>query len=226
MKTLIIGLCLFVSFSVPTIAAQVVSVGDGDTLKVVENGQNLTIRLACVDAPESAQPGSQASTNRLKQLLPVGTPVTLEKVDIDHYGRTVGVVSKSKININLTMVQEGQAIVYRKYLHNCPNAQSYISAENQAKQKKIGFWSITNAVMPWDWRRGVQANKPTNSTNSPKPAGVTTSNNGNLPACVNTDCNCSDFSTQAQAQRVLLAYPGDPHRLDRDKDGIACESLP
>ena len=47
-----------------------------------------------------------------------------------------------------------------------------------------------------------------------------------FPNCVNTDCNCSDFSTQAEAQQVLDGFPGDPYRLDRDKDGIACESLP
>ncbi|WP_293104023.1 excalibur calcium-binding domain-containing protein [Moorena sp. SIOASIH] len=47
-----------------------------------------------------------------------------------------------------------------------------------------------------------------------------------FPDCVNSDCNCSDFSTQAEAQQVLDGFPGDPHRLDRDKDGIACESLP
>jgi hypothetical protein len=38
------------------------------------------------------------------------------------------------------------------------------------------------------------------------------------------DCDCSDFSSQSQAQQYLL--PGDPYRLDGDGDGIACESLP
>jgi Excalibur calcium-binding domain len=45
----------------------------------------------------------------------------------------------------------------------------------------------------------------------------------NLPACVNSDCDCKDFATQEEAQRVFNAYPGDPFRLDRDKDGLACE---
>lgn len=46
-----------------------------------------------------------------------------------------------------------------------------------------------------------------------------------FPSCVNSDCNCSDFATQAEAQRVLEAYPGDPFKLDRDRDSIACETL-
>lgn len=42
--------------------------------------------------------------------------------------------------------------------------------------------------------------------------------------------NCSDFSTQAQAQAVYeyceqLGF-GDVHHLDSDHDGVACESLP
>lgn len=37
--------------------------------------------------------------------------------------------------------------------------------------------------------------------------------------------DCSDFDTQEQAQAVLENTPGDPSDLDRDDDGIACESL-
>lgn len=40
------------------------------------------------------------------------------------------------------------------------------------------------------------------------------------------DYNCTDFSTQAEAQRYFNMYPGDPSGLDRDFDGIACESNP
>ncbi len=38
-----------------TTPATVVSIGDGDTLRIREAGQVTTIRLACVDAPERAQ---------------------------------------------------------------------------------------------------------------------------------------------------------------------------
>lgn len=41
------------------------------------------------------------------------------------------------------------------------------------------------------------------------------------------DYDCSDFSTQQEAQKVFeAAGPGDPYNLDGDGDGIACESLP
>ena len=41
--------------------------------------------------------------------------------------------------------------------------------------------------------------------------------------------DCSDFATQSEAQAVYVACGGrqnDVHRLDRDKDGWACEALP
>jgi competence protein ComEC len=43
------------------------------------------------------------------------------------------------------------------------------------------------------------------------------------------DRNCSAFPTHAEAQAFFIAAGGpeyDPHRLDGDNDGIACESLP
>jgi endonuclease YncB( thermonuclease family) len=41
------------------------------------------------------------------------------------------------------------------------------------------------------------------------------------------DRDCSDFSTQQEAQQFFEnAGPGDPHNLDADGDGKACEDLP
>ena len=44
------------------------------------------------------------------------------------------------------------------------------------------------------------------------------------------DKNCSDFSTQQQAQQYFESHGGSPSNnvdgLDRDHDGVACEDLP
>ena len=43
------------------------------------------------------------------------------------------------------------------------------------------------------------------------------------------DMDCSDFTTQRSAQQFYEAAGGparDPHDLDRDRDGRACEALP
>jgi hypothetical protein len=39
------------------------------------------------------------------------------------------------------------------------------------------------------------------------------------------DKDCSDFSSQAEAQAEFNSDPSDPHGLDADNDDIACESL-
>jgi Excalibur calcium-binding domain len=48
------------------------------------------------------------------------------------------------------------------------------------------------------------------------------------PASAFRDRDCSDFKTHRQAQRFFERHHPrrDPHRLDADHDGIACESLP
>jgi Excalibur calcium-binding domain len=51
-----------------------------------------------------------------------------------------------------------------------------------------------------------------------------------LPASASaSDKDCSDFASQRAAQIFFLKHGGprrDPHRLDADHDGVACESNP
>lgn len=138
-----------------TTPATVVSIGDGDTLRVRQSGQVTTIRLSCVDAPERAQsPWGQQSTSRLKQLLPPGTPVQVREITRDRYGRSVAELYVGKQSINLQMVKDGQAVVYRQYLSGCAATKDqYLQAEAQAKKQRLGFWNQQSPVMPWDYRR-------------------------------------------------------------------------
>jgi len=203
-----------------TLNGRVVSVGDGDTLRVATDEKTITVRLACVDAPETAQaPFGKAAADRLRQLLPVGQQVTLRVADTDRYGRSVAKVYKGDLSINLALVQEGQAVVYREYLNACPELKErLLKAEANAKSRKIGFWNQASPVLPADFRRGKRAVSPT----KPAATGMRTQTN-NTPI---RDYDCTDFKTQVEAQRILDSTPGeDPHKLDRDGDRIACESL-
>ena len=51
---------------------------------------------------------------------------------------------------------------------------------------------------------------------------------GAAPAGAVVDRDCGDFPTQAAAQTFFLGHSpaSDPHRLDADGDGIACDSNP
>ncbi|MFG6104926.1 thermonuclease family protein [Leptothoe sp. EHU-05/26/07-4] len=132
----------------------VVSVGDGDTMRVrSREGETITVRLACIDAPEMAQaPYGENARRKLQELVPVGISVSLNPVDTDRYGRIVAEVFVQNFNLNLSMVQSGAAVAYRQYLSNC-NADLYLEFEEYARQYRLGVWSQANPVMPWDYRQ-------------------------------------------------------------------------
>ena len=132
---------------------RVLSVGDGDTLRVSRGEDMQTIRLACIDAPEMRQPTyGELAKQQLQALLPVNTVVSLRPVDTDRYGRVVAEIFRPDGNVNLSLVSSGHAVVYRQYLGNC-NAETYLNAEAVAQQNGLGFWSQPNPVMPWDFRQ-------------------------------------------------------------------------
>lgn len=136
-----------------TAQATVLSIGDGDTIRVRQRGRTLTVRLACIDAPETAQsPYGQRARRYLQQRLPIGAAVTLDEKSRDRYGRTVAEVI-SEININLAMVEDGQAFAYRHYLGDC-KARDYLEAEARARRRRYGVWQVPGGITrPWDFRR-------------------------------------------------------------------------
>jgi micrococcal nuclease len=132
---------------------ELVSVGDGDTIRVrAASGQLVTIRLACIDAPETAQgqPGADA-TDALRRLVAAGS-MELRPQTVDRFGRTVAEVIVGGRNVNLEMVRKGYAFVYYRYLRDCDGA-AYETAERQAQRFRQGVWRWDEGVeRPWDFR--------------------------------------------------------------------------
>lgn len=185
--------------------ATVLSIGDGDTIRVRQAGKALTVRLACIDAPETAQsPYGGQARSYLQQRLPIGREVTLDVKTTDRYGRSVAEVI-SEININLAMVEDGQAFAYRQYLGGC-DAKEYLDAEVRASRRRYGVWQVPGGITrPWDFRRSRRsAVVPDGST----PGG--------------RRYRCKDIGSYARAQQLLRQ--GHTY-LDSNGDGEACESL-
>jgi endonuclease YncB( thermonuclease family) len=133
--------------------AVVLSIGDGDTIRVRQEGRTITVRLACIDAPELSQsPYGAQARSYLRQRLPLGAAVTLDVHTTDRYGRLVAeVISDS--NLGLALVEDGQAFAYRRYLNGC-NARAYLDAEFRASRHRFGVWQQPGGVpRPWDVRR-------------------------------------------------------------------------
>ena len=142
------------------ISAIVLSIGDGDTIRVRQAGRVLTVRLACIDAPEAAQGSYGALARRsLQQRLPLNRAISLDVKTVDRYGRTVAEVFTvanlfRQVNINLAMVEDGEAFAYRRYLSSC-NEQVYLEAEQRASRRRFGVWQVPGGITrPWDFRRG------------------------------------------------------------------------
>ncbi len=131
--------------------AIVVSVGDGDTFRARDDsGKTVTIRIPCVDAPESQQAWGPEATQRLRQLLPTGKTIALRETTTDRYGRTIAEAYINGQSVGLQLVSEGYAVVYDRYLDSCPETEGeYLAAEEQAKEKRLNYWSQDSIVMPW-----------------------------------------------------------------------------
>ncbi|WP_259096362.1 thermonuclease family protein [Salinibacter ruber] len=185
-----------------TFTARVVEVTDGDTYDVRRSlGGEVTIRLHGVDAPESAQPYGRAATRAARRYVG-GKDVRVAVEEIGRYGRAVARVEVQGGDLGAMLIRDGLAWHYREY---APNETGYRRLQRQARNAKRGLWSQSNPVPPWEWR---------DRTSGP---GETSAE----------DRDCSDFDTQPEAQRFFKRHqPGDPHNLDGDGDGEACESLP
>lgn len=201
----------------------VVSVIDGDTIKVDMNGKVEILRLIGMDTPETVDPrkpiqcfGVEAS-NKAKELLS-GRKVRIEKDSTqgerDKYDRLLVYVYRDDgLFYDKYMIAQGYA---HEYTYNIPYKYQaeFKAAQHEAEAGQKGLWApgICDAPQP--------------AQLSPPPLPVAT--NGNY-TCSSNVYNCTDFKTQSEAQYVFNLCGGighDIHRLDSDKDGVACESLP
>lgn len=133
-----------------TLAGEVIGISDGDTLTILDHARTThKIRLAYIDAPESAQPFG----NKAKQAL---STICFRKmarvavIDTDRYGRSVGVVQCAGVDANKSMVAGGFAWVYRKYV---PKDSELFALQTKARGEKIGLWVDASPTPPWDFRR-------------------------------------------------------------------------
>ena len=147
------------SITTPVAAAElkVLSVGDGDTIRVSSPSGTgkTTVRLACIDAPESSQaPFGNDARQALQKELAIGTEISLRTKATDRYGRTVAEVLKGTTNINPALVAAGVAFVYWQYIEGC-DRETYSRLENEARLKSLGMWAVPGGIQrPWDYRRG------------------------------------------------------------------------
>lgn len=133
---------------------KVVSVSDGDTVSVLDGEKQVhRVRLAGIDAPERRQAFGARARQGLSSLV-FGKSVAVIWKKKDRYGRLVGVVMSNDEDVNLRMLSMGLAWHYKAYEAEQPPAErlQYSEVEEQARSARIGLWSDSRAIPPWEFR--------------------------------------------------------------------------
>jgi micrococcal nuclease len=123
---------------------------DGDTVDVMVDGTQERARLIGIDTPETKKPDTPVecfgleATAHLQALLPVGTPVRLERdvVGRDDFGRLLVYVYRATdgLFVNMAMLADG----YGQPLTIPPNvtfSDAFVDAAAEAERRNLGLWA-------------------------------------------------------------------------------------
>lgn len=203
---------------------------DGDTMEVqFPNGEVDTVRLLGIDTPETygqndpdefeGIPDDTAGADWLAEWGDRATAVATEelaeeevRIAVDpaadrrgSYGRLlVYVYTDDGESFNERLLEDGLA---RMYDSQFSERSSYERLEAEAQREEVGLWGFDGSTE--DESEGVEADE-----------------NDEHAGSSGDDYDCADFDTQAEAQEIYERDTSDPHGLDGDGDGVACESLP
>jgi len=199
----------------------VLGVIDGDTVEVGYRG-GVSVRIIGIDTPETVHPSvadecwGQVASNAATRLLS-GRRVSLRfdasQGRLDAYGRTLGYLGIRGVgDFGLAMVKRGHAAEYT-YDVAYRNQGKYQAAEQAARATGRGLWGKCGGP-----DKSLAASQP-----KPKPR----SNAAPGPNCepgydpcvplYPPDVDCADVDGP------ISVTGSDPHALDADGDGLACE---
>jgi micrococcal nuclease len=195
--------------------AAIIHVVDGDTLDVrFDAGHTDRIRLFDIDTPETFG-GVECYGRKASEFTGSfnGQTVGVESRGRDKYDRLLAYIWLADGRLlNEELTRQGFA-EYNDYGNPGLHAARVRASATQAQSAGAGMWSQCTVAAP---------------NAAPLPAAATGGQalryDPNGP-----DRDCGEFDTHQEAQAFFLAAGGpgsDPHRLDRDKNGISCESLP
>src|SRR5918995_964996 len=212
---------------------------DGDTVEISPAIDGIEdLRFIGVDTPETKHPdcGEQPYADEAfeftrAQLEGEEVEVEFDVQKKDRYNRLLAYVYPSDEEMfNETLLEEGYAQV-ATFPPNVKYVDRFLQAQEEARAAGRGLWALPFDQLAQQNDRGNgiggagcdEEARPSKSAPSPKPK---PNPKPERKTRSSADLDCSDFSTQEQAQQALEADPSDPNGLDADSDGEACESLP
>jgi micrococcal nuclease len=193
---------------------KVVYVVDGDTIHVLLNGIEYSVRYIGVDSPEMGLPYASEATALNKQLVE-GQTVTLvnDVSETDRFARLLRYVIVGDHFVNDELVNEGLA-QSKAYPPDTACQSQFDQTQAKALQAGRGMWAPTPTVRPTSTRAPFATEGPVTGGGNCSPSYPT--------VCIPPpppDLDCGDIP-----YRRFTVLPPDPHNFDRDGDGIGCES--
>ena len=198
----------------PTTAAPttftVASVVDGDTIHVdASDGTTAKVRLIGIDAPETGACEATLATETLTSLVD-GKAVTLtmggDGEDTDRYGRLLRYVDVAGQDAGLTLVDLGLA------------RARYDSRDGYGRHDREDTYVAADAASA-DYTCPVAATAAPVTSAAPRPVADP---QPAPPATGVHYANCT-AARAAGAAPIYAGEPGYSTKLDRDRDGVACE---
>lgn len=147
-RAIVVGCLLAAQSVLADFSGKVVGVSDGDTITVLRDREQVKVRMVEIDAPEKGQAFGNRSKQALSQLVH-DRQVEIREQGTDRYGRTLGRVYLSGLDVNTEMVRRGMAWVYVKYAKD----KGLYQLEAEAREQRRGLWADKEPVPPWEWRR-------------------------------------------------------------------------
>lgn len=220
-------------------SATVTRVVDEDTIEISPAIDGITdVRLIGVDTPETKEPGCapqpygpEASSYAESVLSGQDVALKFDEEKTDQYGRLLAYVyPRGGEMFNEDLLEGGYAQAY-PYPPNTRYAEKFEAAQEDAQAAGLGIWSMgpDQLALLTDRGNGVGAEgcvplapepAPVQQYEPPTPVPATPVPPAAPP--VGGDLDCKDFGSLAEVQESIAA--GDPHGLDADNDGSACES--
>lgn len=166
MRRILLGLfflCL-ISSCQSVLTGRVVSVADGDTMTILLSGnKQVKVRLYGVDCPEKRQDFGTRAKQFTSDLV-FGQIVSVETKNKDRYGRTIGMVILPDGRVlNKELLKAGMAWHYKEYDQSAEFAQ----LERTARARRVGLWSMDNAIAPWEFRKNRSRTRSGPATPAP-----------------------------------------------------------
>jgi len=132
---------------------------DGDTILIAGPQGSYLVRLVGIDAPETGkdkgaqgQPYSQAARRYLARLV-LNRCVDLVGFGTDRYHRRLALVRVADQDVNLAMVREGMAEVYRGRPPDGFDLRPFEAAQAEARAARKGVWRQGERYRsPMEWK--------------------------------------------------------------------------